>query len=47
LGINRIKKNAEKATHRLPFDGTIDWATVMKKIAQTDYSGAIAIDAMN
>jgi sugar phosphate isomerase/epimerase len=47
LGINRIKKNAEKATHRSPFDGTIDWATVMKKIAQTDYSGAIAIDAMN
>jgi L-ribulose-5-phosphate 3-epimerase len=34
-------------THRLPFDGTIDWSTTMKKIAETDYSGATAIEAMN
>lgn len=33
--------------HRLPFDGTIDWATAMKKIAKTGYSGATAIEAMN
>jgi sugar phosphate isomerase/epimerase len=28
-------------------DGTIDWSTTMKKIAETDYSGATAIEAMN
>jgi sugar phosphate isomerase/epimerase len=36
-----------KAVHRLPYDGTIDWSTTMKKIAETDYSGATAIEAMN
>ena len=35
------------AIHRLPFDGTIDWSITMKKIAETDYSGATAIEAMN
>lgn len=33
--------------HRLPFDGTIDWFAAMKKIAETGYSGATAIEAMN
>jgi sugar phosphate isomerase/epimerase len=33
--------------HRLPFDGTIDWSAAMKKIAETGYSGATAIEAMN
>ncbi len=33
--------------HRLPFDGTIDWPAAMKKIAETGYSGATAIEAMN
>lgn len=33
--------------HQLPFDGTIDWSTAMKKIAETGYSGATAIEAMN
>jgi L-ribulose-5-phosphate 3-epimerase len=36
-----------KAVHRLPFDGTIDWSTAMKKITETGYSGATAIEAMN
>jgi sugar phosphate isomerase/epimerase len=35
------------AVHRLPFDGTIDWSAAMKKIAETGYSGATAIEAMN
>ena len=34
-------------THRLPFDGRIDWSAAMKRIAQTGYSGATAIEAMN
>lgn len=33
--------------HRLPFDGTIDWSAAMKKIAETGYSGATAIEVMN
>lgn len=33
--------------HRLPFDGTIDWSAAMKKIAETEYPGATAIEAMN
>lgn len=33
--------------HQLPFDGTIDWSITMKKIAETGYSGATAIEAMN
>jgi sugar phosphate isomerase/epimerase len=33
--------------HRLPFDGTIDWSAAMKKIAETGYSSATAIEAMN
>lgn len=33
--------------HRLPFDGTIDWSTTMKAIANTGYSGATALEVMN
>lgn len=35
------------AQHQLPFDGPIDWIDVMKNIAETGYSGATAIEAMN
>jgi L-ribulose-5-phosphate 3-epimerase len=31
----------------LPFDGPINWAAAMKKIAEKNYSGATAIEAMN
>ncbi|HBL85342.1 MAG: xylose isomerase [Clostridiales bacterium GWF2_38_85] len=37
----------KNAIHRLPFDGTIDWSAAMKKIVETNYLGAIAIEAMN
>jgi len=33
--------------HRLPFDGTLDWPVIMKKISETGYSGATAIEVMN
>lgn len=33
--------------HQLLFDGMIDWSTDMKKVAETGYSGATAIEAMN
>ncbi len=37
----------EYGQHQLPFDGPIDWNTVMKNIAEIGYLGAIAIEAMN
>lgn len=33
--------------HQLPFDGKVDWATVMKKIFLTGYKGATALEPMN
>lgn len=39
--------NGQYAAHRLPFDGIIDWRTVMESIDMTGYSGATAIEAMN
>lgn len=33
--------------HQLPFDGNIDWSTTMKKISETNYSGATALEPMN
>lgn len=33
--------------HQLPFDGTIDWTVTMKKIAETNYLGATALEPMN
>jgi len=42
-----LHDNCGDATHRLPFDGTIDWSVAMKKIAETGYSGPTAIEAMN
>lgn len=35
------------AQHQLPFDGPINWSAAMKRIAEADYSGATAIEAMN
>lgn len=33
--------------HQLPFDGNINWNTVMAKIAQTGYRGATTLEPMN
>jgi sugar phosphate isomerase/epimerase len=33
--------------HQLPFDGTVDWPVVMKKIKETGYSGSISLEPMN
>ena len=35
------------AMHRLPFDGVIDWSAAMKRIAESGYTGATDIEAMN
>lgn len=42
-----LHDNDGDATHRLPFDGTVDWPLVMKNIAKTGYASMIAIEAMN
>jgi sugar phosphate isomerase/epimerase len=42
-----LHDNTGSAMHRLPFDGTVDWPAAMKRISETGYSGAIAIEAMN
>lgn len=33
--------------HQLPFDGTIDWTDVMRRITLTGYQGATALEPMN
>ncbi len=33
--------------HQLPFDGTIDWSDVMKKITLAGYRGATVLEPMN
>jgi len=33
--------------HQLPFDGNIDWASVMHKITLTGYKGATTLEPMN
>jgi sugar phosphate isomerase/epimerase len=39
--------NGSGDQHRLPFDGTIDWASIMKQIKHTGYTGALALEAAN
>lgn len=36
-----------RGQHQLPFDGSLSWSTVMKKIAETSYKGATALEPMN
>ncbi|MGN0746951.1 MAG: sugar phosphate isomerase/epimerase family protein [Aristaeellaceae bacterium] len=33
--------------HRLPFDGDVDWAEVMRRLARTGYQGATTLEPMN
>ncbi|MDO3410932.1 sugar phosphate isomerase/epimerase family protein [Saccharibacillus sp. CPCC 101409] len=39
--------NGSWGQHGLPFDGTLDWAVIMQKVAETGYAGGISIEAMN
>lgn len=47
MALHLHDNNGSNAQHGLPFDGTIDWITTMKKIAETNYSGATALEPMN
>jgi len=33
--------------HQLPFDGSLDWGNIMKKVAITGYQGATTLEPMN
>lgn len=39
-----IHNNTKDDQHRMPFDGTLDWKTVMKNIANTGYKGAVSLE---
>lgn len=47
MALHLHDNNGSQAQHGLPFDGTIDWTKTMKKIAKSNYSGAIALEPMN
>jgi sugar phosphate isomerase/epimerase len=47
MALHLHDNNGSYAQHGIPFDGTIDWLTAMKKISDTGYKGAVAIEAMN
>jgi sugar phosphate isomerase/epimerase len=47
MALHLHDNNGSYAQHGLPFDGTTNWYTTMKNIAQMGYSGATAIEAMN
>ena len=50
---NRLKalhlqdNGGSRNQHQLPFDGGVDWPTVMEKIRKTGYRGAITLEPMN
>ena len=37
----------DDSIHPLPFDGITDWSEIIRRIKETNYAGAIAIEAMN
>jgi sugar phosphate isomerase/epimerase len=47
MALHLHDNNGNYEQHGLPFDGMTDWPTTMKKIAEMNYSGATAIEAMN
>lgn len=47
MAVHLHDDNGSYAQHGLPFDGTLDWSTIMRKIAEVNYSGPTAIEAMN
>ena len=47
MAVHLHDDNGTHAQHGLPFDGTLDWSTIMQNIAKANYSGPTAIEAMN
>ena len=47
MALHLQDNGGKRNQHQLPFDGNIDWPTVMKKISQIGYKGATTIEPMN
>lgn len=47
MAIHLHDNGGARGQHQLPFDGFICWSTVMKKISETSYKGATALEPMN
>ena len=47
MAIHLHDNGGSRGQHQLPFDGRINWTTTMRKIADTGYKGAIALEPMN
>ena len=47
MALHLHDNDGKKDQHHLPFDGTMDWDMTMKKLAKTDYKGAISLEVGN
>lgn len=47
MALHLHDNGGSRSQHQLPFDGNIDWIVTMKKIAETNYLGATALEPMN
>lgn len=47
MALHLHDNGGNRCQHQLPFDGNINWPSVMKKIAETGYKGATALEPMN
>lgn len=47
MAVHLHDDNGSYAQHGLPFDGTLDWSTIMRRIVEVNYSGPISIEVMN
>lgn len=47
MAIHLHDNGGARGQHQLPFDGNIDWSTVMKKLSETGYKGFTALEPMN
>ena len=44
MALHLHDNNGVDDQHLLPFDGTTDWAAIMKKIGETGYTGAVSLE---
>lgn len=47
MAVHLHDNGGKRSQHTLPFDGAIDWHTVMKQISKTGYTGSTALEPMN
>lgn len=47
MALHLHDNGGKRNQHQLPFDGNIDWISVMKSIKRTEYTGGITLEPMN